>query len=442
MTNFKNYVQDLNSKIFSKLNSDEELVIFVHSEESTFIRFNHSRVRQNTNVYQHEMSLKYQKNKKAFSFAFNLSLDLHSDLSLAMSYIEMGRSQEPLFAESSQYTEVVNNGQITDIEKADRPADKDIILWITEECKNVDMVGLWCSGPVRSVSANSKGQFQYSEVDSFFFDYSIYNGPRASKGYFSTETWSFDQFKENIQSTIRKLGFLSKPLQEVKRGEHRVFLEPMAVDEIISSMSWGGFSQAGYQQGRSPLKKLIDKEVSLSEQISIYENLGLGYAPLFNSLGEIADKKMAIIEKGRMNQLLTSTATAKEYKLTSNKADAGEVPRSLEISGGTIKASNALKELHTGLYLSNLHYINWSDQTYARLTGMTRFACYWVEKGEIIGPIQDLRFDESVYNLFGKNLVGLTVEQELYLNTATYQKRSLGAKKVPGALIENFNFTL
>ena len=100
------------------------------------------------------------------------------------------------------------------------------------------------------------------------------------------------------------------------------------------------------------------------------------------------------------------------------------------------------KELGTGLYLSNLHYINWSDPQTARITGMTRFACFWVEKGEIQGPIQDLRFDETLFNIFGKNLINLTKTQQVYANTSTYLKRDLGAMKVPGALIQDMNFTL
>ena len=31
----------------------------------------------------------------------------------------------------------------------------------------------------------------------------------------------------------------------------------------------------------------------------------------------------------------------------------------------------------------NLHYLNWSDNIGGRITGMTRYACFWVENGEI-----------------------------------------------------------
>ena len=147
-----------------------------------------------------------------------------------------------------------------------------------------------------------------------------------------------------------------------------------------------------------------------------------------------------------MKNFLINAATAKEYSLVSNNADAGlwnsEVMRSIEVRAGTLEESDILKELGTGLYLTNLHYINWSDPQAARLTGMTRFACFWVENGEIVGPIQDLRFDDNLYNLFGSELLALTKERNRFANTLTYQKRRLGGMIVPGALLSKMNFTL
>ena len=65
-----------------------------------------------------------------------------------------------------------------------------------------------------------------------------------------------------------------------------------------------------------------------------------------------------------------------------------------------------------------------------------------VEKGEIVGPIQDLRFDDTLYNIWGDQLLGLTKSQQIFTNTSTYNKREKGGMKVPGALLREFNFTL
>jgi predicted Zn-dependent protease len=46
--------------------------------------------------------------------------------------------------------------------------------------------------------------------------------------------------------------------------------------------------------------------------------------------------------------------------------------------------SRGLKTLGTGVYISDLHYLNYSDRQACRMTGMTRFACLWVEDGELV----------------------------------------------------------
>lgn len=114
----------------------------------------------------------------------------------------------------------------------------------------------------------------------------------------------------------------------------------------------------------------------------------------------------------------------------------------MEILPGTLRREDILKELGTGLYLSNLHYLNWSDRLNARITGMTRYACFWVENGEIVAPIEDLRFDESLYDCLGANLLNITDFEEVDPMVSTYESRAFGGKKVPGMLIKDFKFTL
>ena len=72
---------------------------------------------------------------------------------------------------------------------------------------------------------------------------------------------------------------------------------------------------------------------------------------------------------------------------------------------GNLNQENVTKEIDRGLYLSNIHYLNWSDNAGGRITGLTRYACFWVENGEIVAPIETMRFDDSFYRFFGEKLV-------------------------------------
>ena len=91
---------------------------------------------------------------------------------------------------------------------------------------------------------------------------------------------------------------------------------------------------------------------------------------------------------------------------------------------------------------TGLHYLNWSDVQGARITGMTRYAPLWVEKGEIKGPITDMRFDDSLYSFLGPQLEAVTSFNELMPEVSTYGHRQLGAARVPGLLLKSFSFTL
>jgi predicted Zn-dependent protease len=438
----KTYIKDLSQKLFASLKPSEQLGLFLHSEESTFLRFSQSKVRQNTTVNQHEITLHFNKDQRTLKMRFNLTLDITYDLQTAEYLLDDARIQLAKMDEHPQYIPLKNNGTSETYKKVERPADDEIPTLIFETYKDTDLAGFWCSGPLRQASLNSEGQFHYFETDYFFFDYSLYNGPKAAKGYYSAETFSLSDFQIQAQATKNKLNLLNRPMQKIERGQYNVYLEPMAVDEILGTLSWGSLSQGAFSKGYAPLKKLKDKEVKLSQKFSIGENFDLGYSPLFNSVGELSPNKVSLIESGELKSLLTSTATAQEFKIETNFADPNESPRCLDVRAGTLEQKDILNKLGQGLYLSNLHYINYSDTQTARITGMTRFACFWVDKGEIIGPIQDLRFDESIFNIFGDNLIEFTKDTSVYVNTMTYLKRELGARRTPGALIKNFNFTL
>ena len=127
---------------------------------------------------------------------------------------------------------------------------------------------------------------------------------------------------------------------------------------------------------------------------------------------------------------------------TANGANSSETLRAPEMSPGNLAFEQILPSLDTGLYVSNLHYLNWSDRPTGRITGMTRYACFWVENGEIIAPIENLRFDESLYRFWGENLVDLTNFQEFIPEVGTYESRQLGGSLVPGMLVNDFTYTL
>ena len=73
-------------------------------------------------------------------------------------------------------------------------------------------------------------------------------------------------------------------------------------------------------------------------------------------------------------------------------------------------------ELGEGLYINNVHYLNYSDRTACRMTGMTRFATFRVENGKITAPVNVMRFDETIYRILGEHLVAVPYDKVKFVN--------------------------
>jgi predicted Zn-dependent protease len=109
---------------------------------------------------------------------------------------------------------------------------------------------------------------------------------------------------------------------------------------------------------------------------------------------------------------------------------------------GTLEAKDVLDALGTGLWISNLWYLNFSDRPAGRITGMTRFATFWVEGGRVVAPVGPMRFDDSIFRILGASLVELTRARELLPDPSTYGERSTSSERLPGALLKALRFTL
>jgi predicted Zn-dependent protease len=190
------------------------------------------------------------------------------------------------------------------------------------------------------------------------------------------------------------------------------------------------------------LLKMVEEGVRLHPAVTIRENTRDGVAPNFQEAGFVKPDQVTLIDKGAFRDCLVSPRSAKEYDVPTNGASGGEMPESLEVTAGSIVTNDVLHQLDTGVYINNVWYLNYSDRTACRITGMTRFATFWVENGVIQAPVNVMRFDETLYRMLGENLIGLTAERDLLLDSSTYQARSTASSHLPGALVRDFTFTL
>ncbi|MDD4976515.1 MAG: metallopeptidase TldD-related protein [Bacteriovorax sp.] len=429
-------------KVLNELLSDESITMTLSAEETLFTRFSNAKVRQITNLNQAFIDFNFIKGNKTLSFSLPFKAT-EDDFAGALKKIKESRIWIAHLPEDPYLVRPEFYGVTKDENLFDLPSNDEMLSGILESASHVDMAGVFSSGDIVRATINSVGQFHWFKTRNFYLDYSLYNNKqKAVKSLFAGNEWDVNALQTNIKDSEYKLSLMNRESKKIERGSYRVFLAPSAVSELLGTLSWGGVSMGDHQRGNGSFKDLWEKKKKLSPKFNLTEDFSLGMSPRFNDRGEVAPSLLPIIEKGELKNFLTSTRTAKEYKVETNFATDWEGMRSPVIATGGLARENILKELGTGLFLSDLHYLNWSDRETARLTGMTRYACFWVENGEIASPIQDLRFDESFYSLFGDTLVDLTNYSEVIPNTGSYSQRDVGGSKVPGILLADFKFTL
>lgn len=440
------------NELFLSLQTNEIMSLSLSSEDSQFFRFNDGKVRQATHVQQNTVEMLNQIDGRQTLYSFQLTGQHEHDLAQGQALLERSRQESKKLQRDPFFVPLKNYGESDESHTVKLPSAAEVVDSIASAHAGASSAGLYAGGPAVRAIRNSQGQNHWFSTDRFFYNYSLYTknaagANKAVKACYAEKEWNSKALSNHVHDQQVLLRQLEKPNKKLTPGGYRVYFAPAAVSELAQTLAMGSFSYGAYKRGRSPFARLAEGQEKLSEKISFGENFALGLSPRFNSLGEVSDTQVPVVKNGILQSFLIGSKSAQEFGGKANGAEPGgmwssEGFRSLEIQPGGLPAKTALKALGTGVYAGNLHYINWSDLSTARVTGMTRFACFWVENGEIVAPIEDMRFDDSFYQFFGANLVDLTQETELEPATDTYSQRRLGGMRIPGALVDGFRFTL
>lgn len=443
MIDLEHSFNQLVDEIRDQLKPDEQFTLTLDSEQSQFTRFNHAKVRQTGMVNDGSLQLVLMHNQRSSYREFPFTGDFEIDRCMAKSAIESLREEVVQLPENPYLVLPSGNNTSRDVHTGQLLAPDEVVSSLLPVVSGLDFTGIYAAGSVIRAYADSVGQKHWFATDSYSLDYSLFTTDgQAVKGTFAGSDWDHSAYKAKIEESRSQFDQMAQSPKLIQRGQYRTYFAPAAFAELITMLSWGGMSEAAYQQGGSCFSALRRGEKKLSPKFTLKENFKSGLVPRFNELGEIAPLELSLIESGELVNMLISSRTAKEYGLEANGATSGEELRSPELLPGELEHDRILAELDTGLYLSNLHYLNWSDRPTGRITGMTRYACFWVENGEIVAPIENLRFDDSLYQFWGDNLIALTRFQEFIPEVGTYGHRNLGGYRAPGMLVENFTYTL
>ncbi len=424
------------------IKAPEQFTLGYNAESSEFIRFNKAKVRQAGQVQQASLSLKLINEGRHADVSITLGGNPAVDQLRLAQALKQLRETLPLLPADPYLLLNPEPWHSHNVQAQPLPDTAAVLDDIRRAADGVDLVGFYASGPICYGYASSEGAFGWHQANSFNFDWSLFhsNG-QAVKASYAGADWDSQRFAQRMQLAREQLAFLDRPVKALAPGEYRAYLAPAALEEVMSLLSWGSFSAQALASKSSSLQKLYAGDAQLSPLVSFDEQVSQSLSPAFSGEG-YPRQDLSLVKHGKANQQLVGSRSAAEYGLEVNGAPEGEAPSALAMAAGTLEQAEILKQLGTGLYISNLWYLNYSDQSAARLTGMTRFATFWVEDGEIKAPVNTMRFDDSVYSLLGSQLEALTVERELLLSASTYDQRQTASNLLPGALVKRITLTL
>ncbi|TWD83801.1 putative Zn-dependent protease [Kribbella amoyensis] len=221
----------------------------------------------------------------------------------------------------------------------------------------------------------------------------------------------------------RRLGWASRTVS-VEAGRHPTILPPAAVADLMTYLYWtldgrdahegrsvfskpGGGTRVGEVLSTRPVGLRSDPHVTGLETFpfAVARSSG-GSASVFDNGLPLSGTDW--IRAGKLEHLMTSRFTAELSGATAVTPAIDNYVVSVE--GATGSVDDLVSGLDNGLLLTCLWYIRTVDPQTLLLTGLTRDGVYLVENGEVVGAVNNFRFNESPVDLLGRfTAAGATV---------------------------------
>lgn len=436
---------------------------WVQAEDSDYCRLNHGRIRQAGSVMREQVTLRLVQDARQARLTLTLAQDMATQVEQAWPMLRAllaDSEDDPLLDLSLEAGQLIDVSEPLDCRAAvteilgslagaqsgsDRPS-----LAASPAEPAGDLVGFIASGYLARGFCSSWGAHYWFERASSALDASIHlpvdpvtGDRRAVKFGWSGERVDASAIHLALQQARRDASLLLRPAKRLSPGDYRALLRPRALADLLGMLDWGGYSARAHHTGQSPLVRLRSGQAAFSSMLDLREDLSAGFAPAFQADGYTRPARCDLIRGGQFADWLVAPATGREFGIPSNAANESETPESVRVSPGQMSEHQALARLGTGVLLSNLWYLNFSDREACRVTGMTRFACLWVENGEPVAPIQAMRFDDSLYEVLGEDgLEALGDRCERMPSLETWEGRATGGIEAPAALVRRLRFAL
>ncbi len=276
--------------------------------------------------------------------------------------------------------------------------------------------------------ANKRGNFGFHRNTSVGFSTTMRTADGTGSGWAGGGGWRLGDLNAPVlaRRAVSKAKASAQP-RSLPPGRYTVILEPQAVQDLLDALP-GALNARRADEGRSFFSKpgggdRIGEKL-FAESVTLRSDPFSARVPARPWAGEgLPAQRTTWIDKGVLKALWRGRYWA-------NKTEQPVLPFSggLTMEGGKGGTEELVARTDRGLLVTRFWYIRSVNPQTIQLTGLTRDGVWLVEKGAIVGPVNNFRFNESPANLLANvEALGAAV--------------STGESVVPPILARDFNFS-
>jgi len=246
------------------------------------------------------------------------------------------------------------------------------------------------------------------------------------------------------QEAIEKALCSRNPV-DVPPGDYTVILEEYAVSLLLTYLAYMGFGALALQEGRSFMVGKLGKKVA-GDSVSIWDDgLHPKNLPMPFDFEGVPKQRVDFIANGVASGVVYDSYTAGregEKESTGHALPApnsiGPFPWNVAMDPGEATKEEMLASTDRGLWVTRFHYVRPVHPLRTIVTGMTRDGTFLIEDGELVGPVKNLRFTQSILEaLSGVERIG----RDSKIGREGFMENFIGGVRVPALKIGRFTFT-
>ncbi len=244
------------------------------------------------------------------------------------------------------------------------------------------------------------------------------------------------------QSLEERLGWSERQVS-LPAGHYQVLLEPSATSDFLLRLIWEMHAR-GADEGRTVFatpagtrvgERMYAEQVTLESDPADPEMAVPGFVRSLGSseYSSVFDNGLAVppttwVDQGVQQELICPRRWARDHRHPV-RPDCDN----LRMRGGEASLEEMIRSTERALLLTSLWYIRDVDESTLLLTGLTRDGVFLIEKGEVVGAVNNFRFNESPVGVLHRTVeIGRT---ELALSREAGDEVFLAA---PPIRVENF----